>query len=410
MTVGFCLLAIGCGKDHDNGDDTPPLPFERTVLVYMSAENNLSGENIIKKEMEELRVGSRNIGHNALVVYVDDSSPKPPYIIRLQDGVTKDSLSFGKDTLSSSPQTIKYVLDYTSDHYPALEYGLVLWGHASGWVMEDSVGLSRSQYRAFGMDNGRNSTSPYLSGKWINIPTLSKVLSDWDHKLRFILGDCCLFQCIECAYELRHTADFIIGSAAEIPGKGAPYDTMTKSMFNTTDTFYQAIADSYFAQVIPISYTDSDWRYHEYNSRTPLSVVKTSELPQLAVATNAVLHSFLSKESNMIPSVAGLIYYGKAQKIDMYDMNDIMLHNADSTAYSKWKEAFDRAVVYKKNAKNGWMTNGMVPYDNFKNLTDERYGGISMFVPQTIPYQTPYQEYITHLSWYYAAGLYELGW
>ena len=90
----FCFaIAIALTSCSDNDDFVPEEegPFDRTVLVYMSGENNLS--RYIKEELEELKDGSQNIGQNALVVYVDEaSSQNNPYILRIANGVVKDSV------------------------------------------------------------------------------------------------------------------------------------------------------------------------------------------------------------------------------------------------------------------------------------------------------------------------------
>lgn len=407
--------------------------IDRTVLIYISGENDLS--TFIRPELEELCQGSKDIGNNALVVYVDDAnSSHLPCIMRIKDGVFVDSTLFEKDENSSAPNVMSRVLNYTSEHYPAQEYGLVLWGHSSGWIFEDSIATKSAALqlprKGYGVDNGQNAYQS--NGKWMNIYTLAKTLNAWQH-LKFIFADCCQFQCIESAYELRNTTDYIIASPAEVPGKGAPYQTITKGFFERSDSFYRIIVDNYFAQSFYISYQNAN-----YYSRTPLSVVKTAELDQLAVATNAALHSFLPTANNTCPDLLNekLIYYrGKisntSENIE-YDMNDLMRRFVSPEAYAIWKEAFDRVVVYKVNAKEGWMTNNQIlPYvfgrgndgtEKEQILTDERYGGMSMFLPQDrpgssyAPHQAGTVSYeghnasIKHTSWYGAARLAEFGW
>ena len=442
----FCFaIAIALTSCSDNDDFVPEEegPFDRTVLVYMSGENNLS--RFIKEELEELKDGSKNIGQNALVVYVDEaSSQNNPYILRIANGVVKDSVPMTDEALSSDPSVFAKVLSYTSTNYPASEYGLVLWGHASGWLFEDSVEVSGSRrlvsgpLKAFGADTGNNRAS-LANLTWMNIPTMAQVLSKWGQHLIFIMADCCQFQCIEAAYELRNCAEYIIASPAEIPGKGAPYVTVTKHFFSKNTDFYKDIVDSYFAQVIKVNYV-KDWSFDiSYNARTPLSVIKTSELPSLATATSNALKSIEVMSFDKLPKLHSeklIYYYGNVDKVVencMYDMNDIFLHYADSSIYSSWKKAFDQAVVYKVNARDGWMTDKQIlPYVFGKTaddvpstqvLTDERYGGVSMFVPQKttgtwyFPYKNRnghdangYNADIKKTAWYHAAKLSELGW
>ena len=451
LLLSLFLTIVACSKDDDTQNDVPSKPYDRTVLIYMSAENSLS--DYVREELEELKAGSKGLGNNALVVYVDVANGKNrPYIAEIKEGNLKVVSTLSNDPTSSDPETMKSVLNYTSKHFPAQEYGLVLWGHASGWLFKDSVATAGSRLqvsrsstdetpsrplRAFGIDSGNNSYSD--SGLWINMPTLASVLSDWKH-LRFILADCCQFQCIESAYELRNTTDYIIASPAEIPNCGAPYDKLTKYLFEQSDTFYQPLVDCYFNQVIQYNNTityNNGWShvYYRVKSRTPLSVIKTTELARLADSTRVALHVLNEQWGHQLQNLntQKLIYYNGtvtnlAENV-MYDMNDVLLHNTDSATYSHWKEAFDKAVVYKVNAKEGWMSSGQIdPYvfgqDRNGNqtgtttLTDERYGGVSMFIPQQrqgTPYlpsdgRGGYNQDIKRTSWYYAAGLNELGW
>ncbi len=439
--VFFSLTA--CSPEEETEVYTPTVPsapteprgpFRRTVLFYISGENNLN--RYIAKELQEIRQGSIGIGNNAVVVYIDDSNKKrSPYILWIKEGETKDSLTFENDPYSSDPEMMKRVLTHTSTYYPADEYGLVLWGHGSGWLTEDSVETSSSR-RAYGVDNGQNSTTSNI-GKWMNMHTLAKTLWEWKH-LKFIFADCCQFQCVESAYELRNVTDYIIGSPAEIPGKGAPYDTVLRGLFEDAESFYKTLVDAYFDQVIKVTYSDySGWNSFTYNSRTPLSVIKTSEAGNLAKATYEVLKTFLPTE-DLDLTKKNLIYYrgdfSSSKYSVMYDMNDFIRTYTHGTttgeaAYEQWKEQFDRTVIYRTNAQEGWMTNNeILPYVFQQKdgkpvvLTDERYGGMSMFVPQHRS-GTKYLSYterdvhydgfnadIKKTGWYTAAQLSEFGW
>ena len=61
-------------------------------------------------------------------------------------------------------------------------------------------------------------------------PTQASVLKNIPH-LKFIMTDCCNMMCLENLYELRQTCDYFIGSPAEIPDNGAPYDQIVSDMF-----------------------------------------------------------------------------------------------------------------------------------------------------------------------------------
>ena len=396
--------------DGGTGGNTTPTVSDRTVLIYISGENTLS--SYINDELQELKEGSKGLGNNTLAVYIDaaDASNKP-YIVRIKEGEMTDTFRLPTDPLSSDPEVMRSILEYTSTHFPAQDYGLVLWGHASGWVLEDSIATAASRpLKGYGIDSGKDRQSN--SGTWINMATLAKVLCQWGQPLKFIFADCCQFQCIESAFELRNATEYIIGSPAEIPGVGAPYNTLTKAMFERTDSFYKDIVDRYHEQKIPTYYNGVS-----YNGRTPLSVIKTAEVTQLALVTHDVLGTFLPMPGDSYPDMSDIIYYrgniSLPRENVMYDMNDFLLHYADSAAYHTWKGSLDRVVVYKQNASEGWLTDNQINPKVFKWMTDERYGGISMFVPQDRAkswYASRYNQDIRKTAWYWAAGLSDFGW
>ena len=238
------------------------------------------------------------------------------------------------------------------------------------------------------------------------MPTLAEVLSKTQH-LKFIFADCCNFMCLESAYELRNVTDYIIGSPAEIPGSGAPYYSVVPAMFEST-TFYTSIVDRYFEQVVN-------------DKKVPLSVIKTSAMNDVASATRTVLQAVKANIGDAYPDMTGLIhyynispqYYTHYPEYNIfYDAGDFLRTFAPAADYVNWKQVIDKAVVTKHMATS-WNTN--IPWDvhytDFE-MTEERYSGVSMFVPQD-PSGGDYSKYnenIRKLSWYYAAGLQEIGW
>lgn len=396
----LALATLTACHHHDNPEKE--IKADRTVLVYISGECSLY--DFIDEELAEMKAGSMTIGDNNLLVYVDRGmSQELPWLARIDKGTITDSVSaydmfkLTSDYYSSDPDMMERILRYAYDKYPAKndDYGLVLWGHASGWLINsDSIAYtSMARRKAYGIDNGRNTNND--SGRWLNIPTMAKLLSKVPH-LKFIFADCCNFMCLECAYELRNVTDYIIGSPAEIPGVGAPYETVVPAMFEKT-TFYSSIIEKYYAQ-------------HADGYDVPLSAVKTSEMENFANATKVVLKTCASNISGTYPDMSGLIhyYYDWSKRQEFYDANDFILKYASAENYAAWKQAFDKAVVYKKMATK-WMTNkGWDFYGDF-TVTDSKYGGVSMFVPQYILSSTVNED-IKKMAWYYAAGYSDIGW
>jgi len=179
------------------------------------------------------------------------------------------------------------VMHYAFSHYPAADgnYGLVLWGHGSGWLMDNEV--KRVNSRAFGVDKGEDGRA-----LWMNIPTMANILKGMPH-LKFIMADCCNFMCLEVLYELRNVTDYIIGSPAEIPDEGAPYDEIVPDMF-ADGRFYTSIIDKYYKSV---------------NGYLPLTAVQSSQMEQLAQATHQAIQAVQSNHNGDYTDMTGLIHY-----------------------------------------------------------------------------------------------------
>ena len=419
----LCVMGalVACSKDDDTIDRVPtftkstqstqsiqsnqsPLSTERTVIVYMAGENTLSAN--VDANLKEMKEGSKRLGQgDCLLVYVDKSkSSELPWMARIREGVVTDSVSLAdmgistKNEYASDPQVMENVLKYAVRRYPATrDYGLVLWGHSTGWLIHpDSV----AHTRAFGVDNGINSATSD-AGKWMNVPTLARVLKKIPH-MKFIFADCCMFMCLESLYELRDVADYIIGSPAEVPQEGAPYQTVVPAMFDR-DNFATKIVDNYYAQK----------NGPNQNLDLPLTVVKTSEMESLAKATRTALQAVKDYHGTEYEDLKGLIYYNyndmrafyKPENSIFHDAGDFMRAKAPKAAYKEWKQALDRAVV-KTTHSAQWYTafKWDVFYGNNFTVTPERQSGVSMYIPQPTNsgHHATYQNDLKKLAWYYA--------
>lgn len=382
----LCTLVAFMGCHSDNEVETKK---GRAVMVYMAADNNLGSGGYDKADLREMMAGSKDLApYNKLYAFCDfNRSSTPPFIVEFVNGDTIRRVTFDASAQSSDPSVLHQSISWmVANAGNVLDYGLVLWGHSTGWEFRQSNAASR----AYGADYDTNGYT-----WWMNIPSMAQALNGLPH-LRFIFADCCVFQCVETAYELRHATDYIIGSPAEIPNDGAPYDMVVPALFAHGDRFYESIVDNYFQQ-----------KSGGYD--LPLSVIKTSELEQLAAVTHATMQKFMPTEGYVQADT--LVYYFDR---NMYDMNDFIRSHAEEDVYQTWKTYFfDKAVVYKTYSDR-WMTDGGTPHVNFRDfqMTEERYGGMSMFlrVNPTTPFLRSLNNDINKMEWYEAAHLSDFGW
>lgn len=393
MTLTF----VSCHKDKEEESPTA----ERTVLIYMAGQNNLtywSGSSFryAEEDLKEIRNGVANMGDNHLLVYVSlakDPDPKHddhlPYLLHFRKGELRDSIPLDSTMIPSDPATFKTIVQKAFTNYPAKDYGLVLWGHGTGWLFRsDSLDSNQSRRRAYGGSNP-NRSNQGAGDVWLNIPTMAKILKSQQH-MKFIFADCCNMMCAEVAYDLKDVCDYFIGSPGEIPGPGAPYDLIVPSLMEK-ETFYKSICDKYA---------------EEYYNEVPLAVVKSSEMVSLANATRTILQTMDPPRYYKSTELRDkrLIYY---LDYNLYDMNHFLKSFASEAEYNSWKPAFDKAVIYKKFASR-WDTMSHV-YFQYMDLNETNFGGMSMFIPQQGLQSTDNLE-ISKTGWYYAAGYDTVGW
>ena len=392
LLTAFCaLLLFSCSKDDDK-PTTPPLA-SRTVIIYISGDNDLS--SFALDDLEEMTEASKLIdSKNHLVVFFDNASTREmPYIAELKNGeVVKDTgLRFSEDFYAPDPEKMREILTYIMQRYPAKSYGIDLWGHGSGWfITADSIATAKSPSRAYGVDNG----------KWINIPSLAKVFSQLPQPFLFVMGDCCFFQCVETAYEMKDCTRYIIGSPSEVPGDGAAYREVLPLAFSESADFYKDVIDKCEEFTIKTNYDKSG---------VPLSCMFTGGVERFAAATARLMPRLLMYDNF---SNKRLLYYGRYPndkgRTAYYDPKNLLKEyatDADAAALAEWNQALGQFVVYSKMASE-WLQNTGVDFTDF-DVNEQTFSGISMFVPQPM-YESlspnP-NETIKQMKWAKAVGL-----
>jgi hypothetical protein len=196
--IVFILITVfgSCSKE----DIPEQTSTNRTIIVYMAADNDLSADALA--DLEEMKQGFSETGVN-LIVFIDPVDENP-YLLEIHPKEEIFIQSYPEHN-SVDPNTLKEVVSEIIALYPDREYGLVFWSHGTSWLPAGS-GL-----RSFGKD----------SGKEMNIQDLAESLPA---KFDFILFDACLMGSVEVAYELKDKMDYFIASSTETIYTGFPYD------------------------------------------------------------------------------------------------------------------------------------------------------------------------------------------
>lgn len=407
IILGSVLLLAGCRDNFELPEPTPEprAEAERTVIVYMAGDNSL--HLAVRADTIEMARGKNLIPQDVnFIIFVDDKQhdnqgkPIPPVIYELsaKNGM-KLWKQYRKEMCSTDSLTMLQVLREIEYYFPARHYGITLASHASGWVPE----RMSSRRNTFGKDESPGTTT---SGKIeMEIPVLRDVLAHFP-KFDYIFFDACFMQCIEVAYELREVTNYVVGSPAEIPGPGAPYDKIIDALCKGDA---KGIVQGYDSGY-PGTYNNF------YYPGVLLSCIDCSQLETLASETGRFLKPFYLEHTE--PHTTGFQSYcdiSWSKYTYNFDMRTTMCRLLSEEDYAAWMEVFDKAVpLYTISSSNAWFAIHCqnVIGQNAIVIAPECYGGVSMFVPMNkydfnaCSWNKDFQK----TSWYVATGWADTGW
>lgn len=397
------IFSDACSNEKDIEPRLPGMPGDtlaRTLIVYMAAENSL--DNYLRTDSMEIAWGLDSIDDNSrIVLFIDDRKSS-----RLCVGTHRERLrtvkTYDGNICSTDSQTMANILQDIFRLYPARTYALTMCSHASGWLFDDpGESTQKSPRRSFGIDNGVRTTSN--NGRKMNIPVLAGVLSGCPH-FDYVFFDACVMQCIEVAYELRHVADYIIASPAEIPADGAPYTQMLRSMC-TVPADPTALVEMY------VDYYINGRGKGSYGG-AELSAIRTDKLEHLAQVTAPLMNSLLANRTEL--NTTGIQNYypwpNTASFTAFYDLKNLLYNYLDPVSYSSWVREFDEAVPVQK-LTSSWYSAYPYPSGTRMYAYDIPHcGGVTIYIPREQNESKGWNDSYHQLEWYQATGMRATNW
>lgn len=298
-----------------------PLPEKSHTLIFYYMGDNTGMENELETN---LRVIQGAAGHlirlsekNNVAVYYDNG--KTATLTKLAIDETTDRTKhvklaeYTQEDLSTDPVIMKGILNKIKEELPADTYGLVLSSHGGGWVPNDIFDSHvLAQTRFIGQDGT----------DYMEIPDLAEAL-EGSH-FEYILFDACLMSSVEALYDLRHAADYLIASPAEVLAEGFPYKEIVSQLFyNDLKGACQSFMNKY-----------------RQTSGT-IALVQTDKLEALAAAFKQVLTAADHKQVNL-NKIQG--YEGLSPHL-FFDLEQYA--EALASDVNDFKTALQEAVVYK---------------------------------------------------------------
>lgn len=189
--------------------------------------------------------------------------------------------NLGPNVDMGSPLTLRQFVTWAKTFYPADRYCLVVWNHGNGWRRKPG----EFSARAFSYDDD--------TGNAIQIWDLQQALAN--DRFDIFAWDCSLMQMLECAYQLRGNADFVVGSEESPPGEGYPYQLVFKRFAdNPNDT----------TRNLTKAFVDGMVNNPPYaNRKITQSVLDTSKLGDLASSLDAYARALIANQATIASQV-----------------------------------------------------------------------------------------------------------
>lgn len=363
ICLGFCsiLSFISCADS-----DTIKKDIERTVLVYMATDNNLSSFG--NTNIQLMLQGMKNV-EGRLIIYLDPSNDVPRLMVIEGNSAPKlDTLVTYSEENSASPEVLRRTIQDVRNLYPSNSYGLILWSHGMGWLPEKynfhrsySAGLVRYTNlptKYFGQD-----THPG-DGAMESFMETDELMASISGYFNFIMFDACFMGAVEVLYGLRDYADYFIASPAEILANGFPYDKIVPWLWGDEEDLKRVCAEYFNYYNTYPDPNDAGW-----NSAT-VALVKSSELQHLVELTSNIVG-----ENKCVASTDVWRYPLSKSSLPnvFYDLGDYINTYGDESQQSAYKQQLEKTVVFK----------AATPTFFGQTIPTDKFSGLSVYIPQT---------------------------
>ena len=392
---------VGCCKEKPE----EPVNVNRKVLLfYECGVNNLT--SYLKNNMDGTEKGlpagyvPRESGDVVLIYSryskgAFDYTPVESHLRRIykkpNGKIVSDTLkTFGTETIAASSSTMRQVLTYVKDEFPAKGYGLVFSSHGSGWLpagyyyspsrFEDDhkgeVGTSRQGIAAQSVGHPRlpvpegdlPDTDPfygmtrsigqdYIKGSYYGHEmSVSEFADAIPYHLDYLLFDMCFSGGVEVAYGLKDKADYLGLSPAEVLGDGMfDYTKITSFLLDRTTPDLEGLLKDSFGMY--------DKQNGAYRSAT-INLVRTDGLDNLARVCSDLFREYSDTLSNAPTHlIQGYFRNDRHYFFDLMDTFRKCISNEEEL--KAVNDAIDRCVVYREATPQFLATFDITEYSGF---------------------------------------------
>lgn len=353
-TVSFILLLLflgllsSCIKD----DSQEPETIHKVLLVYLAGDNNLSGESHTK--LEAIRQGYAHSADTRILVY-QDAADIAPRLFEI-DGTLIEQYP---QENSAQPAVLRRVIAQAKSLYPQARFNLLVFSHASGWLPDKALVSPRSVIAD--------------GSSYMELTDFADAIPD--QAFGYIVFETCFMAGIEVAYQLRHKADYILASSAEIvsPGFTPVYREQINELVSGSPRRFMRQAFDYFNHQTG------------YMRSATFSMIQTNGLGALAeyVRGNCDFSSGLD--------INNVQYFDRNAYHLFFDFGDYYSRLLGNDSQKLQFELLVDDVVIDKAATSSFM-------QGYQGFVINKYSGMTTYIKQN-QYPMMNKNY-TNLDWY----------
>lgn len=278
------LLFAGCSSEEETPVIEKPVTWaeNHSLIVCMHGDNGLN--EFMDTNQQRLLSAFYEVPETGrLFLFYDRGNYTRLTEIYINDGMVKQRLieEYPAGRSSANLEFMQGVFERVYAEAPETKsWGAVLSSHGGGWVPSEVY-------------------DQYLNYDWYEIADPLKrrplfyaqdgeeclEIADWVKILQgkhfdYILFDACFMASVEALYDLRHSADYLIASPAEVRGEGFPYDKIIPLMFRE-DHGLQACCEAFV----------TFYKNRAADPSATISLVECAHLEGLAAAMKQVLQA-----------------------------------------------------------------------------------------------------------------------
>jgi hypothetical protein len=321
-----------------------------TMLVYMAGDNNL--ESAGRSDLNEMRKVGSDENINVLVQFDTEENKTTRY------RVLKGKLELLQEMPGvdcGDPAILTDFLKWGVANYPADHYLVDVWNHGGGWENlpegfdyesiraakpEKGAKLMRTKRSIFRTTAKKIGALPASdkaiavdcgSQDYLDNQELRKALENAmpaGKKFDIFACDACLMNNLEIAYEMRKTADFMVGSEETEPGAGWPYDAILRGLVANP-----AMSPKELAETIVAEYGKSFEKRGESATQSALDLNNIDPVVKSIDTMSSVLLNNLNDMKDGVAlarDYAQKFYY--PEYIDLADFADLLSKKISGSA------------------------------------------------------------------------------